>query len=567
MTSPSTSTGARLRIDEVGHALLVRVVGAHGPCAAVAAELPAESGRISVVLPNAELARRPDLAQRLRQWVPGRYDSVRLVAAGAALEVDGYGPAPARVLCELLDADVVAPDGDLVATPGGSLFVASTRDTPAKGWWRFRPGRPPEAGGRRFPTPRWERGLSASAHVRTDLSVEEIPAGLWVRWPGLPSDPDDLAYAIPVHPDSAALLVSRAGDRPLPSASLGRLVEAMPEQLREQLVVIPYGDQPVADGALGAVVSLAAARTLRVQTGLPLHLSGLGTRIVVVDADAEPAWRPFAREFAWRPQGSARVRAWTPPAEQLLAAGPGQFMLNERWMLEVLEAGLWIREIDRADGPPLPRQLPLDAEHCTVVIGACDERPGNPPWRLIMRLLANLPADARERLQIAVPAAAGERFAVTTAQVVRRVVPLAPIVLLTRAGQLTAWRDGAGRPASARPDPAELKRGRTAVDADDTTRLLNFMDEIRRMPAWDELPSQRGEMPAAPPPARVPAAPRGPAPAPERQAEPVPYRGTDSGGNNAPRHAVIGRPPTTEDSLEPAPSESRRLGTGQSAQG
>ena len=227
--------------------------------------------------------------------------------------------------------------------------------------------------------------------------MEEIPAGLWVRWPGDPArtpDPTDLGFAIPVQSTAMAMLVSRAGDPPLRTADLRRLVEAMPDSLRDRLVVIPYGDRPT-DGPVGAVVSLAANRTLRVRTGLPLRLAGRGSQVVAVDAAGEPTWTPFAREISWRPQGGARIHSWTPPADQLLPAGPAQYLLNERWIVEILEAGLWIREIDRTDGAALVRQLPLDAEHCTLVVGVAESQQTPPPWRAIERLVSRLPRQAR----------------------------------------------------------------------------------------------------------------------------------------------------------------------------
>lgn len=568
MTRPTTrdtsgvtnaeSTG-RLRIDEVGRALLVSVGGAHGACAAVASQLPDEPGRISVVLPDAALALRPELAHRLRHWVPMQYESVRLVAAGAASPTDGRSPALA--LCERLEAEVIAPDGELAAVPGGSLFVAPLRGQTTAGWWRFRPGRPAEAGGRRYPTPAWERGLSALAEVSmSELAIEEIPAGLWVRWPGHATPPDDLAFAIPMHPTNIALVVSRAGDPPLRTGPLRRLLEVMPDSLRDRLVVIPYGDRPVADGALGAVVSLAANRALRVHTGLPLRLSGMGPRVVAVDADGTPAWLPFAREIAWRPHGGARVQSWTAPADQLLASGPGQFMLNERWLAEILEAGLWIREIDRTDGAALPRQLPLDARHCTVVIGVCDARPGTPPWRLVERLLSSLPDDARQRLRVAVPAAAGQRFAQAAAQSVRRVVPDAPVAVLTPNGELVPWH-GIHAPPPVRLERTEANDRAGAVD--EATRLLSFVEEIRRMPAWDELPDESFESvaPSLIPAAIAPRAPMPEAPVPPPAAAQAAVTGNTGNPIADPADvvvpdAVIGKTPAAAD-LGPVPLESR----------
>src|SRR5205814_10026866 len=123
-----------------------------------------------------------------------------------------------------------------------------------------------------------------------------------------PADAGDLAFAIPVSETNISLVVSRAGGPPVRQESVWRLIEAVPPELYDRLVVVPYGDRPVEDARLGAVVSLAANRTLRVRTGMPLLLDAFGGgEVVAVGADGEPTWRPFALEMAWRPHAGARV--------------------------------------------------------------------------------------------------------------------------------------------------------------------------------------------------------------------------------------------------------------------
>ncbi|MGW0434745.1 hypothetical protein ACWDV4_19690 [Micromonospora sp. NPDC003197] len=509
------STGPqRLRVDEVGDVLLVSVGGVHPATAAVARALPAEAGRISVVMPDADLAYHPDLVPRLCRWVPVRYESVRLVAPCAAT-ADPSGRIPAQALCELLEADVVAPDGELIAVPGGALYVLPTGAARTDGqWWRYRPGRTPLVAGRRFPTPEWERDLADLPEPGIpEVTVEQIPAGLWVRRSrgrAGPVEPADLAYAIPIQSESVTMLVSRPGDAPLRATDLRRMIEVMPASLLERIVVTPYGDTPVADGELGAVASVAANRTLRVRTGLPIRLSGRGQQVAAIGADGMPTWTPFAREIAWRPHGGGRVLSWTAPAEQLLPAGSAQLMLNERWLVEIIEAGLWIREMNRTEGASTVRQLPLLAEHCTVVIGVGDEDQAQPPWRAIDRLLRRLPPEAQSRLRLAVPAAAGEALAEALVKGLRRILQGVSLLVLTGGGRLVGPGAAQATDHSGQTvvDPAEhtsptetrssasSRRGRAAVD--EVGRLLHYVDQIRRAPAWDELPTQRAAEPTQP---------------------------------------------------------------------
>ena len=117
----------------------------------------------------------------------------------------------------------------------------------------------------------------------------------------------------------------------------------------------------------------------------------------------------------------------------------GTVPLNERWIVEILEAGLWIREIDRTDGAALVRQLPLDAEHCTLVVGVAESQQTPPPWRAIERLVSRLPRQAQERIRVAVPAAAGEWLASAAVHGCRRIMRGGPLAVITPGGQLVAW--------------------------------------------------------------------------------------------------------------------------------
>jgi hypothetical protein len=434
----------RLRVDQVGACLLASAGGALGAATTMARALPAEDGRMAVVMSHGDAALMPELAEQLQEWLPLGWDSVRLVAAYAATP-DGDDPPAAQELSDMLGVEVLAPDGPLLAVPGGSLFVLGPRNPGDRGaWWRFRPGRPAESTGRRFPRPEWEPDLSAFNDPGVaGVIVEEIPAGLWMHWPG-EARPTDLAFALPVNDANMALVVSRAGDPPLRTNDLRRVVQALPDRLYDRLTVVPYGDEPVAESRLGPVVSLAANRTLRVRTGMPLYISGRGSQVVAVGPDGVPTWRPFAREVAWRPHGGSRILSWAPPAEQLLPAGHAQLLLNERWLVEVIESGLWVREVNRVEGAAVVRQLALDSGYCTVVVGVEDEGPVHPPWRTIVRMLRRLPLETRLRLRLVVHYAAGPRVARAAARACNRVVEDGPVCILMPNGDVL-WRQSRPR--------------------------------------------------------------------------------------------------------------------------
>ncbi|WP_238019661.1 hypothetical protein KZZ52_15275 [Dactylosporangium sp. AC04546] len=502
---------ARLHVDEVGHCLVAAVRGGdRADARAVAKRVPAEEDRIAVVMSRLTSALVPALLQQLRPWVPIRWDSVRLVAAGASHR---DGRPPAQELADGLGVEVIAADGDLLCLPDGSLFVAASnghgrpeadhRPAGRGSWWRFRPGREPQQLGRRFPEPEWERHLDQIPPSQLGpgggVVVEDVPCGLWLHRPG-PVDPDDLIFAVPMHHADAALVVSRPGERPLAAAEVRQLVAALPTALRERLVLAPYGDRPVADGRLGEIGSEAANQTLRVRTGLPLQLFGEGRHVVAVRRDGVPGWRPFAVELAWRPYGGARVHKWTTPGDNLLPLGPAQLALNDRWMVEVVEAGLWIHTIDRVDGATAVRELPLDADYCTVVVGGPDAPQDRPPWRAVVRLLRSLPVDARSSLRIAVADDAGARMVRAAAKVQERLTD-GQIWLLRTTGRergLVPFSELPEAGEAVEPDDGDPFPGAPADR--DLAGLLSFVEALRRTPSWDEPdgPSSGGAPPPRP---------------------------------------------------------------------
>jgi hypothetical protein len=439
--------------------LLISSGGSLRGMKSVARLIPKESGRLTVIMDDADPAFMLELGQRLRRWVPQRWASVRLVAAGAAAA--SGDECAARQLSDFLGAEVLAPDGELVVVPDGSLFVAghATPDEHGQGgadnsagpgaWWRFQPGRPPARVGRRYPVPSWEADIGRLTDPGiAGVVVEEVPCGLWLHRPA-PIRTSDLAYSVPVLPDNVMLLVSRPGDSGLHASDVRRFVEAVPEALCDRLIVVPYGDTPLADGQLGAVASLAAKRTLRVRTGLPLVVPDKGRQVVAVGANGVPTWRPFAREMAWRPDGGGWLKKWILPVDHLVLVGPGQLALDKRWLVEVTESGLWVRENDRIGGAALVRGMPLESSHCTVVVSS-GESPIQPPWRAIAKLLRKLPEDARSRLRLAVPETKGNWMAHAAASVCRRVLRRQSVVLLMGDGTMTRWPPSA-HPVRSRP--------------------------------------------------------------------------------------------------------------------
>jgi hypothetical protein len=500
-----------LRILQVGECLLAQVSRAEvGRAAAVARQLPAEAGRLTVVVAGPLQSLVPELAERLQSWVWAGWRSVRLVGARAAAP-DG-GLSPAQMLADELGVEVVAPDGEMLAVPDGSLFVVADPGATRRGaWWRCWPGRAPVPVGARFPTPEWERDLAEFTDPDIpDVVVDEVPAGLWIHRQGLVKQ-TDLAFSVAADPQAVKLLVSRPGDEPLRAAQLQRLVVSLPDGLHQRMVVLPYGDQPVADGRLGAVMAAATERRVRVGTGLALRLAHGGSQVVAVDQNGAPAWRPFVRELAWYPRfRTPRALKWSNPLGSMVQTGPGEYALNRHWVVELVECGLWIRPVEGFGGEKLVRELPLDGQQCTVVVSGSERRWLGPPWRAVARLLRRLPADARSRLRLAVPEETGEAVAISAARacagelagrpvhVLEEDGTMVPRYVALRANRLQAlvgWHGPVLRIMEQHPDTFSLVDRRAVSRANGHSRTAErddaspvaLVDDLGRRPLWPEV--------------------------------------------------------------------------------
>jgi hypothetical protein len=509
---------ASVRVERVGGCLLAAPDGfPPGRAIALARSLPPEPGRLAVVLAGPVALMMSQLARRLADLIPIGSHSIRLIGSRTAV-ADG-DRSPARKLADLLDIEVVAPDGSLIVVPGGSLFVADDDVQTGDGaWWRFRPGEKPVPVGVRFPQPEWEPDLAGFNDPGVpDLVVDQLPAGLWVRRPG-PVRLTDPAFAMPVDLRAMAVLVSRPGEAPLPAPDVTKVIGMLPRSVRQRLVAVPYCDQPVADARLGEVVAAAADTTVRACTGLVVWSNQGRAQVVAVDENGAPAWRPFVCELAWRPYGAApRPLSWSGAVGGLSPIGPGLLALHDRWVVELIEAGLWIRPTGVRDGADVVAALPLKSDRCVVVVGVPDTWV-EPPWRAVRRLLRQLPGDARELLRLTVPADPGDRMAMTSARACGRELAGRPLYVLESDGHLlprfvtlppTQWqaRVGLTGPVMRIVDQPEgtftlcgVERvegrgssGPVEPVSDDVERLVDFFREIRSLPAFDELPNRDPE--------------------------------------------------------------------------
>ncbi|WP_433614933.1 hypothetical protein ACQP2P_10070 [Dactylosporangium sp. CA-139114] len=415
----STAMQVRLRhwpgmkVSWLGAGAVVHSGEEPSPGSAALVVSPHGSTECAVVISSHTVKLQPamieELAEVLANGLPRGFTAMRFVAWDGACATNER-PAAAHMIAMRLGIDVIAAAGPLLGVPGGSLFAPVGRgEQRPGGFWRFRTGAPAVRVGWRFPAPAWESQLCTEIpELPGDLVLDQIPAGLWLHRRRVGSV-TDLAYSVPTDHENPAMILGHPGDEPLHREELAQAVSAVPTLSADRCVFTPYGQNPIAEGPVGPVVADVLGRAVHVRTGLPLCAPAGQRAVVTIDNKGLPRWRTFARELWHAPRTSApRPVDWINPCPEVLDAPAGQatFSLGSGWVLEVVQAGLWLRPEHLNDPADWVRQLPVDVNRCAVIVGAPNAAEIPPPAHTIAEILEKLPIDARKRAYIAVPRAA-----------------------------------------------------------------------------------------------------------------------------------------------------------------
>ncbi|RLK54352.1 hypothetical protein [Actinokineospora cianjurensis] len=370
-----------ITVERAGHALVLREPGADEQAAAIAAALPEERHRTSVVVGASAW---PALA-RLDPWLVADLDDqvdtgVRLLAAHSSTMAAGE-VSLARRLADRLGVEVIAPDGDLYTLTGGHTFATGL------GWVAHGAGSDRRPMGHRFPEPWWQ-GYLPSGH-------EEIPLGLWVRAGGGPSREDDPLRWIQPDPERPTVVVGAPGE-PAPSAAdVVEVLDAFPVDVRGRVVLACYGTD------IAQAVARERGAAVRALHGLPSEHG-----LVHLDPDGHFAWYPFAIESVYRPGCAPVLDRWTAPLPSLAMFAPARYRLTPGWSLDVLARGL----LARPDTLPVDPAIHTPTAPTPDLLLACG--PDIPPDVIaaLTEVLDNLPATTKSTLRI-LPATPGATLA------------------------------------------------------------------------------------------------------------------------------------------------------------
>ncbi|MEA5362857.1 hypothetical protein VA596_25205 [Amycolatopsis sp., V23-08] len=300
------------------------------------------------------------LWESVAKALPRRRRGVRLVIGGRSRETSALA---GQWLAERIGRPVLAPDGSVIPSAGGALFVHSGRGS---GWVRFQPGRPPKWEAKRFPRPSWDSGVTAELTSTSSRGVAEpLPGGLWIRPVGfdrqLGYHRSALIRGLPALPDTMTIVLGCPGCPPLTMDDAARLWMRLPEPVRHKARFVQYGPMSVPAGTtLGQALADLLGREVGFYSGLPIGAPhDLDVWTVLYDGGL--GWATFARELAYVPrQPLPRLLDHRAPIDGLKEIEPAVYWYSPDAVLEVVQSGLLLRPPTAGPTVEALREVTLD---------------------------------------------------------------------------------------------------------------------------------------------------------------------------------------------------------------
>lgn len=261
---------------------------------------------------------------------------------------------------------VLAPYGT-VDFGTGWLFVHSADQS---GWVSFRRGAAPAWKGKRFPRPPWdsiEVGQVRASGLRA--VAEPLPAGVWLR-PDvgagmLATGRARLTRTLPCLPGAPAIVLGAPDVANIELSDIVAYCRTLPPATAAMARFVRYGGVTVPNGAtLGQALADALDAEMFCYTGIPSGTPD-APDVLTLRADGSLGWSTFAQVLAHCPRGAGASRpvVHRPPVAGLGEVAPGIYWYGPGVVLEVVQAGLWIRPADQLTDPAGVRAAPLDPMH------------------------------------------------------------------------------------------------------------------------------------------------------------------------------------------------------------
>ncbi|MCX4744011.1 hypothetical protein OG455_00530 [Kitasatospora sp. NBC_01287] len=404
----------QLRLQQAGDAMLIHPKGgADRQALGFALWLAPDTQHTVVVvdLPFGALEPHWQQLARLLDRLPGK--GLRLVFGRATPE---ESRTVGQLLAERLRRTVLVPDGELLPTSQGGLFIPADYGA---GWLRIRPGRPVERDSLRFPKPMWDFSTSDQPWECGPYGVvEAVPSGVWVR-SARPSPPlagwRRLVDRVPSHPQLMNIVLGSPGGPAVPLDDVVRVWDTVMQSVRAWVRFIHFGPVALPAGGVSVGQELADAigHQVVLYAGMPTVESGDGSvgdgpaRIMGLRGDGSPGWAPFAAELVYSPRGDAdqapppALVGIRQPVTGVHQLGPGLYQYATDAVLEVISCGLWIRSAEDPDGADDVRRLPCAPGH-PVILYDNSTPAGTARMRALAQdMLWRLDPESREAFRVA----------------------------------------------------------------------------------------------------------------------------------------------------------------------
>lgn len=502
--------GREMLREPIGNALVVHQVdrlSAEARDLALAIPADPEHDVVVVDLPGDVVTESPIAAwQSLARLLPRGKRGVRLVLSDRPRETTALA---GQWLADRLKRPVLVPDGQLLPSPGGGLYV----DAVGGGWIRFEAGKRPSWDARRFPRPVWESAALAETTPTSSRGVAEpITGGVWIRPVGpenVVSEHRDRLRGVPCQHGRLTIVLGCPGVPALSLDDVTRYLQRVPEaQARRRIRFVGYGPVATRSGLpFGQDLANELGEQIACYTGLPVNVSA-DPDVLTVGRDGTASWPSFVTELGYEPladtpTGAAppRLLSYRPPVADLVEEEPAVYWYATDAVVEVVPAGLWVRPRDDIGHAAMIRGMDLDPDQLLLMYEASTAELGSRMYTLADDILHRLS-----------PAAAGRCQLVPTQEVLGHEVAVHDTIL----GQRAVAHDAGGvlepevvpaseRLPAERPDEASPVR---ALEENLPASLVTpssvteqpVTSSVTRQPVSPELVSVEPPLPAAPAP-------------------------------------------------------------------
>ncbi|MEU3862607.1 hypothetical protein AB0F03_35710 [Streptomyces sp. NPDC028722] len=379
--SRATAPSAELAVRHVGGAWLVHPdTGPDRRSLLFAAGLAADPAYAVVVVDLPQETALEAVEEAVARAVPAGPRGLRLVFGRPPAQ----GPAAAgRWLAGRLGREVIVPDGVLLPSAGGALFIGADR---GRGWVLCTPEGQERYVSRRFPRPAWDETLPDRPWpVGASAVAEPVSAGVWLR----PAREDAaqhrhrryLAARLRGRGDAATVVIGTPGAPEPAPEEVAHFWRGLPEDARSTMRVVLSGRVPTPGGRpFGETLAALVGEPVHVYNGFPLTDPVVGheplNEVTLPGPDGTPGRPVFAREYLCLPPepggpphpSLAVDHRW--PLDHLSMLRRGLYRGGAGVVLEVLPWGLWIRPSVEPSSADEVRAAPPDPHHELIL---CDD--------------------------------------------------------------------------------------------------------------------------------------------------------------------------------------------------